>query len=364
MSSNENAAGVSRDSDGVTAEAETPTTSAATRTRITHHAYLGSHPPHDEALGYLGSLLAVDPVTSKWVLKTCWPALFPQPATHALAYLRTLASSFDVAGFDLGVDLPDVAAPAGGTAELLQRAGAGWSWLADATFVFCLGGCTDASARHDICGIACEAGLPPDAVAEYTALIAALATDSDTTRVLANVCALSHYDSDAWKAIVDYRGLSFHEALRPLRNALASLDTIKEAVHLSLDMTGERWKVLDCMSGIPDEGLAVRIAVAANRQVRLSKFGAFKQKVESFVARDRAMLDEAQRIVRAFGQQHKEPAGPRSTAVADRNVGYGNQAWNDHLDQAYDALQACLDDHDKAVAEASDQIARIADGRW
>lgn len=351
MSKNEDAVGDTRQGGATTAETVTSAAGTAARTRIAHHAYLGLHPPHDEAVGYLDSLLTV-------------AARNPSTDDHGLAYLRTLASSFDVVGFDAHRSSQDTTGSTADTAELLRRLGTGWSWLADATFVLCLDGQTDAPARQGICSIVCEAGLPPDAVAEFATLMADLATESGEARVLAKVCALSKHDSNAWKAIVDFRGLSFHEAVRPLRSSLGSLGSIREAVNLSLDMTAERWKVLDCMSGIPDEGLAVRIAVAANRRVRVSKFGTFKQKVADFVARDRVALDEAQRIARAFGLQDKAPVELGREAVADRDVGYGNQSWNDKMDRAYDVLQATLDTHSQAMTDASDHIARIADGRW
>lgn len=328
-----------------------PPTGAAARTRITHHAYLVTHPYENDALGYLTSLLTVA------VSHTADPA-------RGVAYLRTLATSFAVTGFDEHAASPEAVSGSEITPELLQRVGAGWSWLADATFVLCLGSQPDAVASQRICAIACQAGLPQGAVEKFAALIAGLAVESDATRALADVCAASEVGGDAWKAIVDYRGLSFHEAVRDLRTALASIRTIQEAVHLSLDMTAERWKVLDCMSGIPDEGLAVRIAVAANRQVRLSKFAAFKRKVEDFVARDAEMLAQARRLARTFGVQKDPHERSRSAAVADRNVGYGNEAWGDHMHQAYDGLQALLDDHDQASFDALDQIAEIADGRW
>lgn len=319
--------------------------------RITHHGYLGSRPPQADALGYLGSLLSV--------------ATGVEPRSeHAIGYLRTLALSFGVGGFDALAASPATAAPVGSTPDLLRRLGAGWAWLADATFVLCLGGHASAAAHRGICAVACGAGLSQDDTAKFASLIAALAAENDVTKVLACIHSLSRYDGGAWKAIVDYRGLSFHEALRGLRSSLASTATLQDAVHLSLDMTSERWKVIDCMSGIPDEGIAVRVAVAANRQLRLSKFDAFKQKVEAFVTRDAAMLDEARRITRAFGLHAKTPHEPRPAAVADRDVDYRNQDWIDHMDAAYDALQATLDDYDQAVAEALDKITSIADGRW
>lgn len=326
------------------------------------HAFLGTHPPQEDMVAYLDSLALIARRSSDAGDTT-------RSHDAAFAYLERLATAFGAG---------DIGAMANGRAArspnkslqrlpaLLRRPDIAWTWLADATFVACLCGHAVDAVSEKFAPQATSAGLSVDEVGVYIARIATIAKQDDPARIIDAIRAVCAHGG-GWKAIVDYRGISFAEPLRGLCDKLDSVPRIVEQSRLAMEMTKERWNVLNCMSGLDPEGLAGlvgRAAVGVNRRLRVAAFEGFRRKVEAFASHDAARLREARDLVRAFDLPLPEPRVPALLAAADRDVRYANEQWTDRMNLAYDELEAYLDDHGRQLSETGERLERIRAGRW
>ncbi|GGZ72039.1 hypothetical protein GCM10008101_27840 [Lysobacter xinjiangensis] len=235
-----------------------------------------------------------------------------------------------------------------------------YAWLVDATFLGCEAGGLTARARGVILQMARAFNLKNDDAERFVDAATVLATETVPAKLIEALARIATH-TGAWRAIIDFRKLSFAGAFAKTSWALTQHSM--GGVNLSLAISRLAMDVMGQMS-FGDEGFFQRTAISAKRSLSVSSFNDLRKKVEAFEEGGRAHVNEANRVLRAFGQESHYVRASLYDCAADKDTAVSNENWCDNMDKALDKLRDYLDACVDVMHELSSRLDAMEAGRW
>lgn len=169
-------------------------------------------------------------------------------------------------------------------------------------------------------------------------------------------------NSDIWQSVLEFRNIDFNNAFSPLNFSLVShFGSLRILNDISKLRMGS---MLNGMDVVDRKSLIEKASVKLLRELSVSNFHALKKRTEEYEEQTDERIQQAIRIVSAFGGNIPHNEHSLLFIEPDENTSPSNSQWFDNMEKALDQMTAFIEGHNAMVMRLSEQIARIHQGNW
>jgi len=169
--------------------------------------------------------------------------------------------------------------------------------------------------------------------------------------------------SDIWRSVLEFRHIDFNNAFHFL--ALSLIKGSLETIGVNSDISKLRMgSMLNGMGVMDRNSLIEKASVKLMRHLSVGDFNALKKRTEEYEEQMDEPIQQAIRIVSAFGGNIPRNEHSLLFIEPDENTSSSNSQWFDNMEKALDQMTAFIEGHNAMVMRLAEQIARIHQGNW